>query len=119
MEQSDRYTGTNYGKEGLVFSGTYDMAKKLPVDSRETVETVAGLYTLIDQSLAYEGLVVFCKETNAYYRCTVDAQGTEIWENLAGVFFDQNTEYDADTETFKFCGWHPTRSGIVENIKKS
>lgn len=118
MSQSELYKGTNYGKEGLVFSGTYDMAKKLPIDSRETVETVAGLYALSDQSLAYDGLVVFCKQHNAYYRYVENA-GTGTWENLAGVFFDQNTEYDEDTETFKFCGWHPTRAGIVENIKNS
>lgn len=66
------YEDNQYGK-GISFAGNIDIGGiGVPADSRLMVENLAKLDWLVENKRVYDGMIVYCKATGTYHKCSVN-----------------------------------------------
>ena len=57
-----------YIGSGIVLAGGFDLQAKAPLDSRQSVPSLAGLTALINGNACYEGMIVYVEEDKKTYQ---------------------------------------------------
>lgn len=72
MAEKNYYENNQYGS-GIFVAGNIDIGGiGVPADSRLMVENLEKLAWLVENKRVYDGMIVYCKATGTYHKCSVD-----------------------------------------------
>lgn len=80
-----------FGK-GITLAGGFDLGAKAPLDSRETVATLADRDAHVAGNRAYEGMLVYVEENKVTYQYVADAEGNLSWKEFGFNLNDFQTQ---------------------------